>query len=219
LTWTVKYLNGIEVIEGQFTKPSDRPRHPISRMARWPGKNRSDPIRPLPIDSAAGKFALAPGHVTPSKSPGTSPKALKITASSNSPTFGSPRRENAADRPPHRRPSLARAGLRHLHGGTRPLHRAPGRLTRTNGLETLLVSWQLSASAVTLGGASHDDHSLLRSHWCHSPCFCDQFRFSICVRRGPSFGSQIDSDKGQLRQHFQPALRHSDQVIRSLRSL
>jgi hypothetical protein len=72
-------------------------------------------------------------------------------------------------------------------------------------LETVLVSWQPLTSTVT-SRRSHE-HSPLCGHWCHYSCVCDRLRFSVRVRRWSSFGSQIESNEGQLRRHFQPALK------------
>jgi hypothetical protein len=59
-----------------------------------------DLIRPFAVDPGSRKFAFAPVHVIARhqakwKSSGTSPKVFNISASSNSPISGLPRRENA----------------------------------------------------------------------------------------------------------------------------
>jgi hypothetical protein len=68
----------------------------LMAISHHPLGGQCDLMRPVAIDHPWAQFAFAPRHVLAQpKSSGTSPKVLRITASSNSPMSGLPLRENA----------------------------------------------------------------------------------------------------------------------------
>src|ERR1700722_16118257 len=83
---------GVDFVEHRI----ETPHHAGPRPMQTPGRDRLGPTEPQRLQ----QFLVIvehgdPRHQSSVKSSGTSPNVLRITASSNSPTFGSPRRENA----------------------------------------------------------------------------------------------------------------------------